>query len=211
MSDILNHLKMTNDKKTLTNDSSLLGIFKRMLGPGQQPLAKIALMNSAIILSWFIFAQLDRIGRGHIVFINNFLFEGFLTICLGFRLTLYRVQSINDSNTTTSPTFKKWSRAQINNAEWAGTILVLMLALHLLACASASEDNCYVDTVAAVGAILTNIGTILYFLGVVVFHGDVKMDNPAFGDRIPPVRMAGVTCRYVGLFMMLWGVKTYVL
>ena len=86
--------------------------------------------------------------------------------------------------------FLRWYCAQINNAEWNAFIMLLKFVIVYF-----SDGE--VGFIAPFSAVWTDIGTLLYFLGVMVFYDELPNDTKSmFGVRLPPFRFAGVLLRY---------------
>lgn len=118
------------------SEASAAGIVNRMLGPSNQPIEKILLIGLAYGISYIASSTFDA---NHIP-IYCMIAAGFLTNILGFRLSMFRVAGTLGPNELTTPSFQKWSRVQLNNAEWAPIIMILQLAIHILSKGSVSKS-----------------------------------------------------------------------
>ena len=65
-----------------------------------------------------------------------------------------------------------------------------------------------VGFLAAFSAVWTDVATLLYFLGVLVFYDEFKTDHNLYGLKLPPFRFAGVLSRYLGMYLMLFVIYT---
>ena len=197
---------MTNKKKT--DNDVVKNTLNRMLGKDNQPIEKLSIMAGNFIVAYYLCKYYYEVKQQiHELILIIIVCEGFLTNCLGFRMSMFRVQITNDGIDAVSQNmnFKKWSRAQINNAEWAATILPLMVLCYIITIQNDAATD--IGMVGSIGVVYTHWGTIMYLLGNLVFTGDVKYDNPAHGNRLPPFRMSGASMRYIGIFMMLYGLS----
>ncbi|KAL7459837.1 hypothetical protein ACHAWC_011762 [Mediolabrus comicus] len=173
--------------------ATTLGVVLRMIGPSNNPIEKTLLIASAYGISHVIHSTFET---KHVP-IYCMLFAGFLSNILGFRMSLFRVAGTLGSNELKTTSFQKWSRVQLNNAEWAPIIMILQLAIHVLSGGSPTKNG-------ATACLFANMGTIFYCLGNLVFFGDVVDDNPGVGHRLPPFRFAGASIRYLAVFLMVY-------
>ena len=117
-------------------------------------------------------------------------------------MTVWRIASTNEEGLIKTDMFLRWYRAQINNAEWNTFIMLLKFVIVYF-----SDGE--VGFIAAFSAVWTDIGTLLYFLGVMVFYDELPNDTKSMlGVRLPPFRFAGVLSRYLGLYLMVYVVWT---
>mmetsp|Transcript_6665 Transcript_6665/g.11171 ORF Transcript_6665/g.11171 Transcript_6665/m.11171 type:complete len:200 (-) Transcript_6665:55-654(-) len=173
--------------------ATTLGVVWRMIGPSNNPIEKTLLIASAYGISHVIHSTFET---KHVP-IYCMLFAGFLSNILGFRMSLFRVAGTLGSNELKTTSFQKWSRVQLNNAEWAPIIMILQLAIHVLSGGSPTKNG-------ATACLFANMGTIFYCMGNLVFFGDVVDDNPGVGHRLPPFRFAGASIRYLAVFLMVY-------
>lgn len=178
-----------------SEEASAAGIVNRMLGPSNQPIEKSLIIGLAYGISSILASTFDT----NRIPIYCMIAAGVLANVLGFRMSMFRVAGTLGPNEQQlkTPSFQKWSRVQLNNAEWAPIIMILQLTIHILSKGSVSKS-------AATACLFANMGTLSYIVGVLVFFGDVQGDNPGEGNRLPPFRFAGASSRYLAVFFMLY-------
>ena len=171
------------------------GVILRMLGPGQEVLAKLGLTGIGFAAALFICILFS--GDLRKLVLATFVLNGLVAASFGFRMTVWRIASTNEEGLTETDGFKRWNRSQINNSEWNPMIMLLKFVIVYLS----GEELGFVG---AFSAVWTDVGTLLYFLGVLVFYDELGNDrNSMFGIKLPPFRFAGVLTRYCGLYLML--------
>lgn len=191
---------VTPKKNSNGSDSAnALEVISRMIGPSNQPIEKTLLIVTAYGISSALVSNFEskRIP------IYCMLFAGFLSNILGFRMSLFRVAGTLSPNQLETTSFKKWSRVQLNNAEWGPIIMILQLAIHVLSDGAPTKNG-------ATACLFANMGTVFYCMGNLIFYGDVVNDNPGFGHRLPPFRFAGASSRYLAVFWMVYECATLV-
>jgi len=91
-----------------------------------------------------------------------------IAFVMGFGMTNFRmVEMMGMGFDGIEKLQERFSKAQLNNAEWAPLFVTLMLGIHFQCQAAGSE----LRTASLVGAWGVVICSILYILGVVYFHG----------------------------------------
>jgi len=185
--------------KSKAANVSPLAIMNRMVGVENQVLEKLVLISLAFGISWTVASNVDTTN----IPIYCMLFAGFLSNTLGFRMSLYRIAGTLAKSELASANFKKMSRVQLNNAEWAPIIMLLQLAIHILSGGTPTKTG-------TAYCVFANVGTIWYMIGTLVFYGDVKEDNAGEGDRLPPFRFAGAVSRYSAVYLMVYECVTLI-
>ena len=190
-----------NTPQSDTMGTGLVGIILRMVGPNQQLLAKFALLLLGVAIPLLLANSFDP----RTVILTTFLLNGIVAVSFGFVMTLTRIMSTNVDGLVKTDAFVRLSRSQINNAEWNPMIMLLKFVIMSVA---ASKDI-ELTALASFAALWTDVSTVLYWLGVMVFYGELGNDTEnMIGVRLPPFRFAGVASRYLGMYLMLYVVWT---
>ena len=179
----------------------LVGIILRIGGPNQQLPAKIALL----LLNFAIPLLLANSFDPHTVILTTFLLNGIVAVSFGFVMTLARGMSTNVDGLVKTDAFARLYRCQINNAEWNPMIMLLKFVIM----STAAYKDIELTTLASFAALWTDVSTVMYWLGVMVFYDEIGNDTKnLIGVRLPPFRFAGTASRYLAMYLMLYVVWT---
>ncbi len=179
--------------------TGIIGVILRMMGPGQDVVPKFGITGIGFVIALIassIFSSSNNL------ILATVILDAFVAVSLGFLMTTLRVASTNHSDLLKTDNFKRLHRIQINNAEWNPSIMLLKFLMVYF-----SEGP--VGFLGTFSAVWTDIGTLLYFLGVTVFPYGWENDiDSLYGKKLPPFRFAGVLSRYLAMYLMVFVVGT---
>eukprot|EP00558_Chaetoceros_sp_UNC1202_P005796 CAMPEP_0197250356 /NCGR_PEP_ID=MMETSP1429-20130617/52454_1 /TAXON_ID=49237 /ORGANISM="Chaetoceros sp., Strain UNC1202" /LENGTH=83 /DNA_ID=CAMNT_0042712165 /DNA_START=1 /DNA_END=248 /DNA_ORIENTATION=+ len=83
-----------------------MGVFVRMLGPGQQVFSKFALIGVGVAAALFICNLFDS----RKLILTTFVLNGLVVVSFGFAMTVWRIASTNEEGLVKTDEFLRWSR-----------------------------------------------------------------------------------------------------
>ena len=96
--------------------------------------------------------------------------------------------------------YKAWSRAQLNNTEYAPMLCVLMLLIRVKA-SRTGRSLCAMERISCVGSVMSS----LVFVYAVATQGKVDVANMRPGQAgMSPLRPLGALTRYAAMAGLVW-------
>eukprot|EP00747_Dinoflagellata_sp_TGD_P187373 gnl/TRDRNA2_/TRDRNA2_44991_c0_seq1.p1 gnl/TRDRNA2_/TRDRNA2_44991_c0~~gnl/TRDRNA2_/TRDRNA2_44991_c0_seq1.p1 ORF type:complete len:150 (+),score=29.02 gnl/TRDRNA2_/TRDRNA2_44991_c0_seq1:84-533(+) len=131
--------------------------------------------------------------------------QAILALLLAMRMTMFRVEVMKEGEekVTSSVSYQKWSKAQVNSAEYHG----LFMAMYAVLYAASTGRGKQMRALTGYGCMAGVASSALFAAGVIT--GPIQGANPAKGESPPPIRAVGALGRYASLAVLAFEATKY--